>query len=546
MTIVRIALCQINPTVGALVGNTDRIIEVLAEAESAGAHLAVFGELALCGYPPEDLVLKRSFVADCEAQLQRLAAAAGSCGAVVGLPTVSADGSLRNTAAICRHGRVEYRYDKQELPTYGPFDEDRWFRPGQVDQPLFDLDGIDLDGIAVGVSVCEDIWIADGPVFRQGQSGARLLVNINASPYHHDKLDHREEMLRERSIAAGAPIVYVNQVGGQDELVFDGGSFVVGDDGELICRFPQFVEHVELVDIDLDGASQKADLIAPPLDDIAEIWHALVMGTRDYVHKNGFSDVVIGLSGGVDSSIVAAIAVDAFGPEHVHGVLMPSRFSSDHSISDAVRLAETLGIDHRTIPIEPGHLALETMLAESFAGRAHDLTEENLQSRIRGITLMALSNKFGWMVLTTGNKSESAVGYSTLYGDTAGAIAVIKDVYKTHIYRLCRWRNSRAGREIIPESVLTKAPSAELRPDQRDDQSLPPYDVLDAILYAYIEGDRTLADLIGEGYDPETVERICRLVDISEYKRRQSPFGLRVSSKSFGKDRRIPMTNRYR
>ncbi|NLA36642.1 MAG: NAD+ synthase [Actinobacteria bacterium] len=541
MTVVRIALCQINPTVGALAQNTDRIIDVLGSVEAQGVEIAVFGELAICGYPPEDLVLKRRFVDDCAAQLRRLATASRSCAAVVGVPTLGADGRLRNSAVVCRNGSVEYRYDKQELPTYGPFDEDRWFVPGTADQPLWDR-----DGLPIGVSVCEDIWIADGPVFRQGHAGARLLLNINASPYHHDKLDHREEMLRERAVAAGAPIVYVNQVGGQDELVFDGGSFVVGADGELMCRFPQFVEHIEVVDLDLDASSQPADLIAPPLDDLAEIWHALVLGTRDYVHKNGFTDVVIGLSGGIDSSIVAAIAVDAFGADHVHGVLMPSRYSTDHSISDAEVLGRVLGIEYRTIEIQPGHLAFEEMLAESFAGREHDLTEENLQSRLRGVTLMALSNKFGWMVLTTGNKSETAVGYSTLYGDTAGALAVIKDVYKTKIYDLCRWKNAQAGREIIPESVLTKAPSAELRPDQRDDQSLPPYELLDPLLYGYIEDDMTMAELIEAGHDRDSVERICRLVDLAEYKRRQSPFGLRVSSKSFGKDRRIPMTNRYR
>lgn len=541
MTVVRIALCQINPTVGALARNTDRIIEVLGSLEADGVNIAVFGELALCGYPPEDLLLKRRFVADCEAQLQRLAAASATCAAVVGLPTLDLDGRLRNSAAVCRNGRVEYRYDKQELPTYGPFDEDRWFVPGPADQALWDL-----DGVAIGVSVCEDVWVADGPVVRQGWAGARLLVNINASPYHHDKLDHREEMLRERALAAGAPIVYVNQVGGQDELVFDGGSFLVGADGELICRFPQFVEHIETVDLDLDAPSQASALIADPLDDLAEIWHALVLGTRDYVHKNGFTDVVIGLSGGIDSSIVAAIAVDAFGADHVHGVLMPSRYSTDHSISDAEVLSRVLGIDHRTIAIQPAHLAFEQMLADSFAGRNSDLTEENLQSRLRGVTLMALSNKFGWMVLTTGNKSESAVGYSTLYGDTAGALAVIKDVYKTKVYDLCRWKNAQAGHEIIPESVLTKAPSAELRPDQRDDQSLPPYELLDPLLYGYIEDDLTVAELIEAGHDRASVERICRLVDISEYKRRQSPIGLRISSKSFGKDRRMPMTNGYR
>ena len=541
MTSVRVALAQLNPTVGDLVANTDAIIDALVEAQRAGAAVAVFGELAVCGYPPEDLVLKRRFVDDCWTQVERLAAASGSCAAVVGVPERGEDGRLFNSAVVCRNGAVEYRYRKQELPTYAVFDEHRWFRPGELDQPLWDL-----DGLAVGVSVCEDIWIADGPVLRQAQAGARLLLNINGSPFHHDKIVHREKMLRDRAVAAGAPIVYVNQVGGQDELVFDGGSFVIDGDGALIARLPQFQTHVELVDIELDGSSAPSDLIVPRLERPEEVWSALVLGTRDYTTKNGFTDVVIGLSGGVDSSIVAAIAVDALGAQHVHGVMMPSRFSSEGSITDAERLCNTLAIESRTIAIEPGHRAFEEMLAASFEGLAPDLTEENLQSRLRGVTLMALSNKFGWMVLTTGNKSESAVGYSTLYGDTAGGLAVIKDVYKTTVYELCRWRNDEAGIEIIPETVLTKAPSAELRPDQRDDQSLPPYEVLDPILHGYVDGDQTVADLVEAGHDAAIVHRICRLVDIAEYKRRQNPPGIRVSSKAFGRDRRLPITNRYR
>ncbi|MFN8049937.1 MAG: NAD+ synthase [Acidimicrobiales bacterium] len=538
---IRVALAQLNPTVGDLVGNTDAMIAAMSSAADAGAQVIVFGELAVCGYPPEDLVLKRRFVDDCWVQVERLAAATGSCAAVLGVPERAPDGELFNAAVVCRNGAVEYRYRKQELPTYAVFDEHRWFTEGAVDQPLWDL-----DGVPVGVSVCEDVWIADGPVLRQARAGARLLLNINASPFHHDKIVHREKMLRDRAVAAGAPIVYVNQVGGQDELVFDGGSFVIDDDGALVARLPQFAEHVELVDVHLDERSVPSDRITPRLESEEEIWSALVLGTRDYTLKNGFTDVVIGLSGGVDSSIVAAIAVDALGAERVHGVMMPSRFSSPGSITDAERLCDALGIESRVIGIEPGHRAFEEMLAESFEGIAPDLTEENLQSRLRGVTLMALSNKFGWMVLTTGNKSESAVGYSTLYGDTAGGLAVIKDVYKTMVYDLCRWRNDEAGREIIPESVLTKAPSAELRPDQRDDQSLPAYEVLDPILCGYVDGDLTVADLVEAGHDPAVVGRICRLVDIAEYKRRQNPPGIRVSSKAFGRDRRLPITNRYR
>lgn len=541
MSSVRVALAQLNPTVGDLVSNTDAILEALSESEAGGARITVFGELAVCGYPPEDLVLKRRFVDDCWTQVERIAEASGSCAAVVGVPQRAEDGRLYNAAVVCRDGRVDYVYRKQELPTYAVFDEHRWFRPGDVDQPLWDF-----DGVPVGISVCEDIWIPDGPVLRQATAGARLLLNLNGSPFHHDKIVHREKMLRDRAVAVAAPIVYVNQVGGQDELVFDGGSFVIGGDGALVARLPQFRTHLEFVDIELDGASAPGDLVVPRLESAEEVWSALVLGTRDYTTKNGFTDVVIGLSGGIDSSIVAAIAVDALGADRVHGVMMPSRYSSDGSITDAERLCNTLSIESRVIPIEAGHRAFEEMLAPSFEGIAPDLTEENLQSRLRGVTLMALSNKFGWLVLTTGNKSESAVGYSTLYGDTAGGLAVIKDVYKTVVYDLCRWRNDEAGHEIIPESVLTKAPSAELRPDQRDDQSLPAYEVLDPILRGYVDGDQTVTDLIEAGHDPAVVGRICRLVDIAEYKRRQNPPGIRVTSKAFGRDRRLPITNRYR
>jgi NAD+ synthase (glutamine-hydrolysing) len=448
---------------------------------------------------------------------------------------------LHNAAAICRDGAVRAVYRKQELPTYGVFDEERWFTPGAPDQPLFDL-----DGLAIGVSVCEDLWIEDGPLARQCAAGAQLLVNINGSPYHQTKVMQRQDLLAARAVAGGAPIVYVNQVGGQDELVFDGGSMVVDGTGRLRCRLAQFESAFQIVDVPLDPEAPCEAPVAPVLDDAEERWQALVLGTRDYVRKNGFSDVVIGLSGGVDSSLVAAIAVDALGADRVHGVLMPSRYSSGGSVTDAEALARRLDIEIRVVEIEPAHIAFESMLAASFEGREPDITEENLQSRLRGVILMALSNKFGWMVLTTGNKSESAVGYSTLYGDTAGGLAVIKDVYKTTVYELCRWRNEQAGTELIPEAVLSKAPSAELRPEQRDDQSLPPYDVLDPILEGYVDGDLTVADLVDAGSDAAVVQRICRLVDIAEYKRRQSPPGIRVSAKAFGRDRRLPITNHYR
>jgi NAD+ synthase (glutamine-hydrolysing) len=442
-----------------------------------------------------------------------------------------------------------------------------------------------VGGVRVGVSICEDAWNPAGPILDQADSGAELIVNLNASPYAEGKLARRERLMATRAADASCALVYVNQVGGQDELVFDGGSMVFDAQGELLARSPQFVEDLLIVDLDVDPVYRKrlldprgrptdrqlpvavtrseeveatderrsigeaplpAPTVAPPLDPDEEVYRAIVLATRDYLVKNGFSDVVIGLSGGIDSTLVAAIAVDAIGPDHVHGVSMPSRYSSDHSRSDAALLAENLGIDFRTIAIEAAHAAELEMLAPSFAGLEPDLTEENVQSRIRGLTLMALSNKFGWIVLATGNKSEVAVGYATLYGDTIGGYSVLKDVYKTRVYRLCRWRNTQGDTPVIPEDVITKPPSAELRPDQRDDQSLPPYEILDPILEGYIEHDRTVGELIARGHDPEVVRRIARLVDGAEYKRRQSPVGVKVTDKAFGKDRRLPITNGYR
>ena len=454
-------------------------------------------------------------------------------------------------------GRRLLSYRKQALPNYGPFDEKRYFDAGAPAQPL-----LRVAGVNVAVSVCEDVWVDDGPVAAAVRSGAAVVVNLNASPFHVGKQQVRQDMLRRRVAEVGVPVVYVNLVGGQDELVFDGGSMVVDSDGDLLAELPRFSESVVVVDVpvapataegtvvEVDGPTDAvrpalaAPPVAEPLERPEEVWQALVLGVRDYVGKNGFRDVVVGLSGGVDSSIVAAIATDALGPDHVHGVLMPSRYSSDHSVSDAEDLATRLGIDHRTIAIGAAHDAFESMLAPHFEGRDPDLTEENLQSRLRGVTLMALSNKFGWLVLTTGNKSETAVGYSTLYGDTAGAFAVIKDVPKLLVYELCRWRNTRG--EVIPPAVLTKAPSAELRPDQRDDQSLPPYEVLDPVIAGYVDGDRSVDDLVAAGVDPAVVQRIVRLIDVAEFKRRQSPLGVRISEKAFGRDRRVPITNRYR
>jgi len=576
MTVLRVALCQLNTVVGDLGGNAERIIAALGTAEEAGADLAVFPELAISGYPPEDLLLKPGFVHDNQAAMTKVAAATGRCAAVVGYVEQGMD--LYNAAAVCAHGEIQGIYRKQVLPNYGVFDEKRYFAPGSGARELYLI-----GGVRVGVSVCEDAWDPAGPIAAQAAGGAELVTNINASPYYRGRLAERERMLATRAADASCAVVYVNLIGGQDELVFDGASVVLAANGDVMCSAPQFEEAVVVVDVDIRPVFRKRLLDprgrveSPPLPVTVvtegrpqgrpstsaaparppatlpieeEIYRALVLGTRDYVTKNGFTDVVIGLSGGIDSSLVATVAADALGAPNVHGVAMPSRYSSDHSLSDAESLAGRLGIDYRVIPIEAAHAAFEEMLAAPFAGRAPDLTEENLQSRVRGVTLMALSNKFGWMVLTTGNKSELAVGYSTIYGDTAGGFAVIKDVLKTMVYRLCRWRNANAptgdGRGPIPESVLDKPPSAELRPDQRDDQSLPPYEVLDPILEAYVESDLTAAELVEAGHDEELVRRVVRLVDLSEYKRRQYPPGVRVTPKAFGRDRRMPITNRYR
>ena len=570
MARLRIALCQVNTVVGDLEGNVTRVLDALGQATQRGAQLAVFPELTVTGYPPEDLVLRPGFVADNDAALRRVAAAtAGQCAAVVGFVDAARD--LHNAAAVCADGAVVGVYHKRLLPNAGVFDEQRTFTPGTLPLELFVV-----GGVRVGVSICEDAWSPTGPIAQLAAGGAELVVNINASPYYRGRRAERERMLATRAADASCGIVYVNLVGGQDELVFDGGSMVIDHTGALVASLPQFTEELAVVDVDVDAVFRKRLLdprgraVAAPLPEVhvsgtvdavpgppervsahhpapvAEVREALVLGIRDYVRKNGFSDVVLGLSGGIDSSLVAALAVEALGAERVHGVLMPSRYSSDGSVTDALALCDALGIEHRTIPIEPAHATFLEMLAPSFGQLPPDLTEENLQSRIRGVLLMALSNKFGWLVLTTGNKSEVAVGYSTLYGDSAGGFAPIKDVFKTDVYALCRHVNERAGFEVVPEAVLTKPPSAELRPDQRDDQSLPPYEVLDPLLRAYVEDDRTVGDLVEDGHDEALVRRIARLVDLAEYKRRQNPPGIRVTPKAFGKDRRVPIVNRYR
>jgi NAD+ synthase (glutamine-hydrolysing) len=574
VTVLRVALAQLNPTVGDFDGNLAKLVEAYDDAAAAGCDVVAFPELSTTGYPPEDLVLKPGFVADNRAALDTFAARTGECVAVVGF--VDQDRDLYNAAAVCVGGEIVGIYHKRLLPNNAVFDEQRYFMAGYESDPL---ELFVIGGVKVGISICEDIWSPFGPLAEQAAAGAEVNININGSPFRAEKDLVREQLVSTRAADSHCAVVYVNQVGGQDELVFDGGSFVMDHEGALLARAPQFVEDLMIVDVpvppvyrkrllDPRGRATEALLptvevsatprrptssseslaapIAEPLGADKELYDALVLGTRDYCGKNGFSDVVIGLSGGIDSTIVACIAADALGPEHVHGVSMPSRYSSDHSKSDAALLAENLGIDFRTISIEPAFTAYQEMLSGAFAGREVGLTYENIQSRCRGQLLMALSNEFGWMVLTTGNKSEMAVGYFTIYGDSVGGYAMIKDVLKLRVYELCRYVNEAAGREVIPVDVITKPPSAELRPDQRDDDSLPPYEVLDPILELYVEQDRTATEIIELGYDEAMVRRVTRLVDIAEYKRRQCPPGVRVTNKAFGKDRRLPITHAYR
>ncbi len=564
---LRIAAAQIDVVVGDLPGNAQRIIDAYDGAEAAGADLVVFPELTITGYPPEDLLLRPAFVAQAVETLDKIATRTGRCAAIIGFPEPGRD--LYNAAAVVAHGRVHGSYRKQLLPNYAVFDERRYFVP-RSDPPVLYV----IAGVKVGVSICEDAWSPSGPILEQAAGGAELIVNLNASPYYAQRWRERETMLATRAADASVPIIYANLVGGQDELVFDGASVVFDEQGHLVARAKQFVEDLLIVDLDVRPTFRKRQLDprgrarAPQLEEVAvsdarigdsrveprieltlpavhEVYEALVLGTRDYVTKNGFTEVVIGLSGGIDSSLVAAIAVDALGAEHVNGVLMPSRYSSDHSLSDAEALAQRLGVRTFTVPIEPAHRAFDEMLAPIFEGTVPGVAEENVQARIRGNLWMAISNKFGWMVLTAGNKSEMATGYATLYGDMAGGFAVIKDVPKTLVYALARDLNERKGREIIPEHVLEKPPSAELAPGQVDADTLPPYEVLDPIIEDYVEGDHSVGELIARGHDPELVKRVVRMVDRNEYKRRQAPPGVRVSPKAFGKDRRLPITNRW-
>jgi NAD+ synthase (glutamine-hydrolysing) len=558
MASIRVALAQLNLRMGDFDSNVVAITDAYDRSVASDADLVVFSELAVCAYPPEDLLLKQRFVDDALKAVEVIARHTSEAVAIVGFPEQTNQG-LYNSAAVCHRGQVRGVYRKRLLPNYSVFDEKRYFVAGMSDGPLFEI-----AGALVGICVCEDLWFADGPFEGQIESGAVLGVSINGSPYRRGKNTERVAAITEAADKHMVPIVYVNQVGGQDELIFDGSSFVADAKGKVIARLPQFVEAVEVVDVDVPSSARGAlPVIATSLerrnreplvtasiaesnDAIGEVWNALVLATRDYVNKNGFKEAVVGLSGGVDSSLVAAIAVDALGPQKVHGVSMPSRYSSAGSQDDAAELALNFGVDFNTIPIEPAHTALLEMLDPFFRPEAAGLMEENLQSRIRGVLLMALSNKKGWLVLTTGNKSETSVGYSTLYGDTAGGFAVLKDCPKLLVYELCRWRNNQTSAPWIPEASILKPPSAELRPEQTDEQSLPPYELLDPLLEAYIEQDRTAAELVSDGYDAAMVERITRLVDRAEFKRRQSPPGPRISAKAFGKDRRLPITNRYR
>ncbi len=573
MSRVRIALAQINAMVGDIDGNVRKIEAGLQRARNVGADLVLFPELSVTGYPPEDLLLKPAFLnANVEAT-RGLANAARGLTAIVGFVDFGDD--VYNAAAVFHDGRWVHTYHKHYLPNYGVFDEDRYFQgAGQVHV-------LRRGDLTFGVSICEDIWYPAGPPEAQAlQGGARLLVNISASPYHAGKGRSREQMLSTRATDNAAVVVFCNLVGGQDELVFDGGSVIVNERGEVIARGAQFVEDFVVADIDTtavfrwrlhDPRRRKAvasplptvELPMPvtpepphrpaisahlvePLPDLEEIYSALVLGTRDYVRKNGFQKVVIGLSGGIDSSLVACIAADALGPENVTGVSMPSRYTAEMSNDDAAILARNLGIRYMTIPIEPVFESYLETLARPFAGRERDVTEENIQARIRGNFLMALSNKFGWMVLTTGNKSEMSVGYATLYGDMAGGYAVLKDVLKGLVYDLSRWRNAQGESPVIPERVLTRPPSAELRPDQKDSDSLPPYDVLDPVLKAYVEEDQSPEEIVAALNVPTTVVmRIVRMVDRAEYKRRQAPPGVRITVRAFGKDRRLPITQDF-
>jgi len=575
MDVLRLALAQCNFSVGDFEGNVAIIKDVIRQAQQLGVHVVAFPELALTGYPPEDLLLKPRFIRATEKALEDVARAVKDMVCIVG--TVHSTEDIYNAAAIIHAGKVIAYYHKVFLPNYGVFDEKRYFKEGEEDMVLV------VNGFPLGVSICEDIWYAEGPAAEQAAlGGARLLLNISSSPYHVEKWKLRDHLLATRAIENRAYVAYANLVGGQDELVFDGASMVYDPEGTLIARGRFFDEDLIVVDLELSKAFKASlhdprirqerfpaeknnndirrveitlaesdrprltrSLIQEVLDPVDEVFRALVTGTRDYIRKNGFQKAVIGLSGGIDSSLVAVIATEALGAENVLGVTMPSPISSKEGIEDAKLVAKNLGIKILEVPISDPYQSFKNTLRPHFAGRAEDITEENLQARIRGNILMAISNKLGHLVLTTGNKSEMAVGYATLYGDMAGGFAVIKDVPKTLVYALAKHINQKAGRNIIPGRVIEKPPSAELRPDQKDTDSLPPYDVLDPILKAYVEEDQGIDEIVGAGFDRDTVRKVIRMVDHSEYKRRQSPPGIKITELAFGRDRRLPITNRF-
>ncbi len=573
---LRIGMAQINTTVGDFAGNTQKILKAIAEARSLGVDLLTFPELAVCGYPPEDLLFKPQFIEGNLRSLGQVVEHSSGLAIIVGF--VDAKSDIYNAAAVVHDGKLVGVYHKIYLPNYGVFDENRYFQAGK-ECPVYVI-----AGVGVGINICEDIWYEAGPATAQAYSGAEVIVNISASPYHFGKRNFRERMLGTRASDNVAIVVHNNLVGGQDELVFDGNSMVLDERGQLVAWGKQFEEDLVVADLDVEAVFRarlhdprwrketlsleeqqwhRTKVVVsevpsaapkPPLpqrelqvrDLLCEVYDALVLGTRDYVHKNGFEKVVIGLSGGIDSSLVAAIAVDALAPSNVVGVAMPSRYSSPGSISDAELLVQNLGVRLITISIEKAFQAYLEMLAETFEGTEPNVAEENLQARTRGNLLMALSNKFGWLALTTGNKSEMATGYTTLYGDMAGGFAVIKDVPKTLVYELAKYRNSVAGSELIPYTIINKTPSAELRPEQKDADNLPPYELLDPVLTAYVEEDKSVEQIIAMGFEAKLVKQAARLVDNSEYKRRQAPPGVKITPRAFGRDRRLPITNRFK
>jgi NAD+ synthase (glutamine-hydrolysing) len=546
---LRVAGAQLNLCVGDFAGNEARILDAMAWADRERADVLLLPELAINGYPPEDLVLRSDFVSAGIEVLGRLAARSGSTVVVVGFVDRSdgpsrgavdaAERTVANGAAVLHEGAVVGVYHKVLLPNYGVFDEDRYFAVGQDPARIWQI-----AGVGAGVSVCEDIWVEDGPPRQQAAAGAQVLLNINASPFHKGKAREREAMIVERAQASGAAVVYLNLVGGQDELVFDGCSLAVAPDGAIVHRSAQFEEDLFVIDLPLPGEPVVVGSVTDHLEPVEEVYRALETGLGDYVRKNGFEQVVVGLSGGIDSALTAVIAADALGPESVWGVAMPTRFSSQHSIEDARDLASNLGIRFDVLPVDDVYESYLEALSPVFSGTGFGTAEENLQARTRGAMLMAISNKHGPMVVATGNKSEMAAGYATLYGDMVGGYAVLKDVFKTLVYDLSRWRNKQG--EVIPQNTIDKPPSAELRPDQKDSDTLPPYEVLDEVLQLYVEADLSVADIVGRGFDPDLVSRVAAMVDRNEYKRRQSAPGVKITVKAFGKDRRLPITNRHK